>query len=84
MYNEPLTAQEQENYELVSADVQEKNTAREATSEKKNDVKSFEQEYHLLSRLQSDCDYFLSNGAGHEKHLWAGNVEEQIAKMHEL
>ena len=41
-------------------------------------------EYQLLSRLQSDCDYFLGNGAGHEKHLWAGNVEEQIAKMQEL
>ena len=40
--------------------------------------------YQLLSRLQSDCEYFLGAGQGHEKHLWAGNVKNQIAKMWEL
>lgn len=40
--------------------------------------------YQLLGRLQSDCDYFLGNGRGHEKHLWAGNVKDQITKMKEL
>ena len=40
--------------------------------------------YQLLSRLKADCDYFLDAGGRVEKHLWAGNVREQIAKMREL
>lgn len=44
----------------------------------------FEDEYRLLSRLKSDCEYFLGTGARAEKHLWAGNVDEQIDKMREL
>ena len=41
--------------------------------------------YMLLSRLQSDCEYFVGEyGTGSERHLWAGNVEDQIAKMKEL
>ena len=38
----------------------------------------------LLGRLISDCKYFLGNGNGSEKHLWAGSVKDQIAKMREL
>ncbi len=45
---------------------------------------NYEFEYRLLSRLQQDCKYFLGNGNGHEKHLWAGNVDDQIEKMYEL
>ena len=41
-------------------------------------------EYRLLGRLKADCDYFLDAGGRAEKHLWAGNVREQIAKMREL
>lgn len=41
-------------------------------------------EYELLYRLKSDCDYFLGNGDGFEGHLWAGSVDKQIAKMREL
>lgn len=41
-------------------------------------------DYMLLDRLRMDCDYFLGNGNGYEKNLWAGNVEDQIAKMREL
>lgn len=41
-------------------------------------------DYRLLSRLKADCDYFLGAGGRAEKHLWAGNVQEQIAKMREL
>ena len=41
-------------------------------------------EYQLLSRLRTDCEYFLGNGNRAEKHLWAGNVNGQIAKMREL
>jgi len=40
--------------------------------------------YRLLGRLQSDCEYFLGNGGGSERSLWADTVEEQIAKMKEL
>ena len=41
-------------------------------------------DYRLLSRLKADCDYFLGAGGRAEKHLWAGSVREQIAKMREL
>jgi hypothetical protein len=41
-------------------------------------------EYMLLSRLESDCKYFLGNGNRYEKDLWAGSVEKQIEKMKEL
>ena len=44
----------------------------------------FRNDYMLLGRLESDCKYFLGNGNGHEGHLWAGSVEDQIAKMKEL
>lgn len=40
--------------------------------------------YQLLSRLQSDCKYYLSYGNRNEKHLWAGDEQEQINKMKEL
>lgn len=40
--------------------------------------------YKLLSRLQSDCDYFLGAGNRVEKHLWANSVEDQIALMKAL
>ena len=45
---------------------------------------NYENEYRLLGRLKADCDYFLGAGGRAEKHLWAGNVREQIAKMREL
>lgn len=41
-------------------------------------------DYRLLSRLESDCKYFLGGGYGAEKHLWAKSVEDQIAKMKEI
>lgn len=41
-------------------------------------------DYRLLSRLKADCEYFLGAGGRAGKHLWAGNVREQIAKMREL
>jgi hypothetical protein len=43
--------------------------------------------YMMLSRLQLDNEAFLngiSNRAGSEKGLWAGNVEDQIAEMKKL
>ena len=62
--------------------VQEISTAEEKAAEPTEQDTSFL--YQLLSRLQSDCEYFLGAGQGHEKHLWAGNVKNQIAKMWEL
>lgn len=43
-----------------------------------------EYKYMLLDRLKQDCEYFLGNGNGSVKHLWAGDIDEQIAKMKEL
>ena len=45
---------------------------------------NYKHEYRLLSRMKRDCEYFLGAGGRAEKHLWAGNVREQIAKMREL
>lgn len=46
--------------------------------------KPYEFEYMMLSRLQSDCEYFLNYGRRHENILWAGNVEDQITEMKRL
>ena len=40
--------------------------------------------YMLLSRLQTDCDYFLGNGNRYEKNLWAGNVDDHIEMMKKI
>lgn len=40
--------------------------------------------YMLLSRLQSDCDYYLGYGNRYAKHLWAEDEQKQIDKMKEL
>ena len=39
--------------------------------------------YSLLSRLQMDCEYFIKTSS-HVKHLWAGNVKDQIFKMKQI
>lgn len=67
----------------------------EALTEKRGskEVKDnpFDYERRLLGRLKSDCDYTLGackdNGSSFDavqKHLWAGNSGNQIAKMREL
>ena len=48
---------------------------------KKTDEQIYE--YMLLGRLKSDCEYFTKTSP-HLKHLWAGNIKDQIAKMKEL
>lgn len=40
--------------------------------------------YQMLGRLESDCKYFLGNGNGYEKHLWASSIKEQISAMKEI
>ena len=52
--------------------------------EQKDETQPFSAEYRLLDRLRADCEYFLGEGQRAEKHLWAGSVEAQIAKMREL
>ncbi|KQN96832.1 LPD11 domain-containing protein [Paenibacillus sp. Leaf72] len=37
--------------------------------------------YMMLSRLRSDCDYYLGFGNRNEKHLCCGNVKEHIERM---
>ena len=37
--------------------------------------------YMLLSRMQSDCLYYLGNGNRHGGRLWAGNEKDQIDTM---
>ena len=52
----------------------------EALNEKQDD----EFNYMMLSRLESDCKYFLGAGGGSERSLWAGNVKDQIKEMKRL
>ena len=37
--------------------------------------------YRLLSRMQTDCEYYLVNGGRHDAHLWALNPDKQIKYM---
>jgi len=38
--------------------------------------------YMLLDRMQQDCKYFIHHP--HKKHLWSGNIEDQIRDMKRL
>jgi len=46
--------------------------------------KDWSHEYMMLSRYQSDVEYFLGNGDRNEKHLYYGSCKEHISKMIEL
>jgi hypothetical protein len=56
------------------------NTFREFLSEGKEQ----EFQYMMLGRLETDVEYFLGAGNGSEKHLWAGNVKDQIKEMKKI
>lgn len=43
-----------------------------------------EHDYMMLSRLQSDCDYFLGYGNGYEGHLYYKDVHEHCNEMEKL
>ena len=58
--------------------------ADEFFTQQEKTVLEHNQEYQLLDRLCSDCEYFLGAGNRAEKHLWTGSVRAQIAKMREL
>lgn len=40
--------------------------------------------YQFLSRLKSDCNYYLGYGNRYKGHLWAGDEQEQINEMKDL
>lgn len=40
--------------------------------------------YMLLSRLKSDCQFYLGHGNRSKNHLWAGNERYQIDNMKAL
>lgn len=45
---------------------------------------SFRHQYMMLSRLQSDCEYFLGHGNGCVKYLYYDTPEEHIKEMKNL
>ena len=47
-------------------------------------MKTEKYKYMILSRLQMDCEYFLGFGNRNKKHLFFGNVNEQINEMKKL
>ena len=68
-----------DDYALYNALIEEREKTKDLTA-----TNSHQFEYQLLSRLKLDCDYFLGVGNRYEGHLWAGNAQDQIAKMREL
>lgn len=38
----------------------------------------------MLSRLVSDCEYYLGNGNRYPKNLWAKSESEQIEEMKKI
>lgn len=55
-------------------------------ADKLNEVMEHDEKfrYQLLSRMQSDCSYFLGTGNRCEKHLWGQKVDAHIAYMKAL
>ena len=51
----------------------------EEKNEPKETDNNLQFKYQMLDRLKQDNEYFLR--FPHEKHLWAGNVEDQIKEM---
>lgn len=49
-----------------------------------NQMNPYHFDYMMLSRLQSDCDYFLGYGNGDIKRLWGNNIEDHIAEMKKI
>ena len=60
------------------------NNLRSGRIREQSESRDYSNDYRLLDRLRTDCDYYLGAGGRSEKHLWAGSVEKQIAKMREL
>lgn len=43
-----------------------------------------EYQYRMLSRLKSDCEYYLGNGNGYAGNLWAKEEREHLEYMKSL
>ena len=54
------------------------------TVRKQEDMAMKTNNYALLDRLRSDCEYYLGYGKRNANCLWARNEQEQINKMREL
>lgn len=56
------------------------------TNEIKREIEKYDNKfkYMLLSRMQSDCNYYLGYGNRCVDHLWASTVERHIAYMKAL
>lgn len=75
-YEEPICKVENlEKYELVNNPKAEHNYERKM--ENKNN-------YMMLDRLRSDCDYFLGNGNGFLGHLYYKDVNRHIDEMKKI
>lgn len=66
----------------------EQETSKSDTPDMNPEVKL---QYMILSRLKSDCDYYVGACSKNlvdmkeaQKHLYTGNIEEQITKMREI
>ena len=46
--------------------------------------KDYKFQYMLLGRLIRDVEYFLGFGSLSNKHLYMGNIDDQITKMKEI
>ena len=47
-------------------------------------MENWKHEYMMLSRYQSDMEYYLGHGNRCEKHLYFGNFKEHIEEMFKL
>ena len=77
-----------EGYEMTLAEFMQRETPTQELTEdtpvSAAEVAAVSENYRLLDRLRADCEYFLDAGERNARHLWAGGVHEQIAKMREL
>ena len=53
-------------------------------SEEKQPTEQEKFNYMMLSRLKSDCDYYLNYGNRNNKNLWAVDEQKQINEMKRL
>ena len=77
-----------ERYELFAErnmQLTEKMRAEEIEAEDDEiEEQDYTYQYKMLSRLKSDCDYYLGNGQQQDKVLWAETPKEQIEEMWKL
>ena len=79
MFGVPDTLKPIDEYiaEIKQSPIYKKYAKEQVTSDNKHS-------YMMLSRLQSDCEYFIGHGNGSTKHLYYDTVEEHIDEMKKL